>query len=398
MKKILIAILSILFLFGGCAYSAQGEESEHINAVYVKSVWLSYFELEKYTTDCDTAKEFEKKIYSAFRQAKSVGMNTVTVQVRPCADAFYKSAYFPVSKYCFGVQGSELKYDPLQIMVEQARALKLRIEAWVNPYRVSQNSDVSQLSDDNIAKKWYMDKEKQSNIYVNDRIYFNPASAEVKELIVNGVKEIVANYNVDGIHFDDYFYPTTNKKIDEKEYKKYTDNGGKLMLSEWRREIVSDLIKSVYTAIKEINPSVEFGVSPQSKITTDYNTLYADVERWATEKGFVDYICPQVYFGFYNEVQPFTTTVKNWCDLVTSCKLYFGLALYKAGQEDRYASSDSDYARNEFINSNDIISRQISYLYQLDKPHGFYIFSYSYLTDKENEAVAREVKNIKSVI
>ena len=209
-------------MFGGCAYSAQGVENEHIDAVYVKSVWMSYYELEKYTSGCDTAKEFEKKIRSAFQNAKSTGMNTVTVQVRPCADAFYKSDYYPVSEYCFGVQGSELKYDPLMIMVEQARKLGLRIEAWVNPYRVSQNSDISKLSDGNMAKIWYMDNKKKSNVYINDKIYFNPASNDVKELIINGVKEIVKNYNVDAIHFDDYFYPTTNKKIYEKRRKAFT--------------------------------------------------------------------------------------------------------------------------------------------------------------------------------
>ncbi len=398
MKKFLICFLSILLMFGGCAYSARGVENEHIDAVYVKSVWMSYYELEKYTSGCDTAKEFEKKIRSAFQNAKSTGMNTITVQVRPCADAFYKSDYYPVSEYCFGVQGSELKYDPLMIMVEQARKLGLRIEAWVNPYRVSQNSDISKLSDGNMAKIWYMDNKKKSNVYINDKIYYNPASNDVKELIINGVKEIVQNYNVDAIHFDDYFYPTTNKKIDEKEYEEYTKKGGKLLLSQWRRDNVSDLIKKVYSAIKEINPSVEFGVSPQAKISADKNTLYADVERWVTQEGFLDYICPQVYFGFYNEAQPFISTVKSWCDLVTSCKLYFGLALYKAGQEDRYASPDQPYAINEFKNSSDVISRQISYLYQLEKPHGFYIFSYSYLTDKDNDYVVREVKNIKSVI
>ncbi|MDE6125209.1 MAG: family 10 glycosylhydrolase, partial [Eubacterium sp.] len=129
-----------------------------------------------------------------------------------------------------------------------------------------------------------------------------------------------------------------------------------------------------------------------------YNTLYADVERWATEEGFVDYICPQIYFGFYNEVQPFTRTAKDWAELTTSCRLYVGLALYKSGQEDKFASSDQSYAINEFIDNHNIISRQISYLQQLEKVGGYYIFSYSYLIDKENQSVMEEVKNIKDVI
>ncbi|MCH5316336.1 MAG: family 10 glycosylhydrolase [Eubacterium sp.] len=398
MKKIIICLLSFVLLLCGCSVPQPSDSVDPPNAVYVRSVWISYFELESITTSCDTAKDFEKKIKSAFKKVKSIGLNTVTVQVRPCADAFYKSDYFPVSKYCFGLQGSELKYDPLEIMIAVAHDLGLRIEAWINPYRVSQSADINELADGNVAKQWYNSKDKKSNVYISEKIYFNPAAPEVTELIVNGVREIVSNYAVDAIHFDDYFYPTTNKDIDKKEYDEYIENGGKLNLSNWRRETVSNMVKAVYSAIKEINSTVLFGISPQSKISTNYNSQYADVERWSTEEGFLDYICPQVYFGFYNEVQPFASTVKTWQDLVTSCKLYIGLPLYKSGQEDKFASSDQSYAINEFIDNNDIISRQISYLYQLERVGGFYIFSFSYLTDKKNNSVSQEVKNIKAVI
>lgn len=400
MKKIIICIISMILLLCGCSATGgqSAEKDEPVNAVYVKAVWITYFELEKLTTNSNTEKDFEKAVKTAFKEIKADGFNTVTVQVRPCADAFYKSNYFPVSKYCFGVQGCELKYDPLAVMCSVAHNLGLRIEAWINPYRVSQSKEIEELSDNNIAKQWYNDKSKKTNIYIDDKIYFNPASKDVREIIVNGVKEIVQNYAVDAIHFDDYFYPSTSKSVDKTEYSAYQKNGGKLSLADWRRENVSDMVKSVYSAIKETNPSVEFGISPQSKISANYNTLYADVERWATEEGFVDYICPQIYFGFYNETQPFTKTAKDWAELTTSCKLYVGLALYKAGQEDKFASADKDYAINEFKENSNIISRQITYLSQLENVDGYYIFSYSYLTDKENEAVSAEVKNIKAVM
>lgn len=400
MKKIIICILSVILLFCGCAQSnnIKSSNDEPVNAVYVKSAWITYFELEKLTTNSNTEKDFTKAVKSAFKEIKANKLNTVTVQVRPCADAFYKSDYFPVSKYCFGVQGCELKYDPLAVMVKEAHDLGLRIEAWINPYRVSQSDKIDELSDNNIAKQWYNSDDKKSNIYIDDKIYFNPASDEVETLIVNGVKEIVSNYAVDAIHFDDYFYPTVKEDIDKADYDAYVKEGGEMKLADWRRENVSKMVKAVYAAIKEINSSVEFGISPQSKISANYNNLYADVERWATEEGFVDYICPQIYFGFYNEAQPFTKTAKDWAELVTSCRLYIGLALYKAGQEDKFASADKDYAINEFKESHNIISRQISYLKQLDNINGFYIFSYSYLTDKDNAAVAEEVKNIKSAV
>lgn len=387
-----------MLLLCGCSVNTENDNTEYVNAVYVKAAWLSYYELETLTSNNNTQKDFEKAVKSAFKEIKSIGLNTVTVQVRPCADAFYKSDYFPVSRYCFGKQGSELLYDPLAVMVDIAHRLGLRIEAWINPYRVSQYNDLSELSDSNIAKQWLQDESKSSNVYVNDKIYFNPASNDVIELIVNGVSEIVSNYAVDAIHFDDYFYPTTNEDIDKAEYESYLNSGGDMSLSDWRRENVSKMVSSVYSAIKEINSMVEFGISPQSKISTNYGTLYADVERWVTEEGFVDYICPQVYFGFNNEVQPFMRTVRDWIDLTTSCRLYIGLPLYKAGKTDEYASASNSYAIDEFVDNNNIISRQISYLYQLDAVQGFYIFSYSYLTDGENESVSEEVNGIKKVI
>ncbi len=400
MKKVFICFILFAFILCGCSVQgdARADKDEPANAVYVKSVWITYFELEKLTANSNTAKDFEKAVKSAFKEIKSDGFNTVTVQVRPCADAFYKSNYFPVSKYCFGVQGCELKYDPLEIMVNVAHNLKLRIEAWINPYRVSQSKDIEELSDNNIAKEWHKSKDKKSNVYIDDKIYFNPASNDVKELIVNGVKEIVENYAVDAIHFDDYFYPSKSKEVDKNEYSAYVKSGGDLSLSDWRRENVSDMVKSVYSAVKKVNSTIEFGISPQSKISDNYNNLYADVERWATEDGYVDYICPQIYFGFYNEAQPFTKTAKDWAELTTSCRLYVGLPLYKSGQEDKFASTDTDYAINEFKDNHNIISRQISYLNQLENVNGFYIYSYSYLTDKETPSVVEEVKNIKAVM
>lgn len=399
MKRIFICILSICFVFCGCSAPKTEENNKVVvNSLYVKSVWLTYYELESFTSASETEKDFEKAISAAFKKIKNFGLNTVTVQVRPCADAFYRSDYFPVSKYCFQNEGCELKYDPLKIMVGVAHNLSLRIEAWINPYRVSQSNDINELSDKNIAKIWYNSDDKKNNIYINDKIYFNPASKEVNELIINGVKEIVNNYAVDSIQFDDYFYPTKDDKIDDTEYKAYKNSGGELSKNDWRRENVSNMVKSVYNAIKEINSFIQFGISPQSSVSANYSNLYADVERWVTEPGFVDYICPQIYFGFYNEVQPFTRTAKMWTELAKSCKLYTGLPLYKSGKEDKYASSNQNYAINEFIDNNNIISRQISYVYQLSQIGGIYIFSYDYLINHKSDSLTKEVENISKVI
>lgn len=400
MKKIIASLLILIFLCGCTATSnqppLQGPDKKteaSVSSECVKSVWIAYYELQKLIADNEN--EFKINIESAFKKVKNMGFNTVTVQVRPCADAFYNSDYFPVSKYCFGKQGSELIYDPLQTMCDVADKLGLSLEAWINPYRVSQDGKIESLSNNNIAKKWYNDKSTRSYVYVTENgIYFNPSAEEVTDLIVNGVTEIVKKYNISAIHFDDYFYPTTKKDIDSVQYAEYKNNGGKLSLADFRRSRVSSMVKSVYKAIKSINKNVKFGISPASNIDNDYDKLYADVTEWITEKDYVDYICPQIYFGFKNVYQPFMFTVKKWTEL-SNCDLYIGLPLYKSGKADKYAAKEDKTAINEFKNNSNIISRQIQYITQIDKIKGFYIFSYEYLFD---ERLNEEVENMLSVM
>lgn len=395
MKRIFISLILLAFLLGGCTSEKNNNTSfDYPNdATYVKSVWITYYELQELMDSSE--KVFRKNINSAFSSLSKMGFNTVTVQVRPCADAFYKSKYFPSSVYCFGKQGSELPFDPLEIMCEIADKNELKIEAWVNPYRVSQDSDVNKLSDDNIAKKWYKsDKKKNNVLVVNDKLYFNPASDEVTELIVNGVKELVKNYNINAVHFDDYFYPDMSKNIDKKEYNEYKKEGGKLQLYDWRRENVNKMLEKVYSSIKKINPETKFGISPAANINNDYHDLYADVNKWCTVDGYLDYICPQVYYGFKNETMPFMQTTKKWAKM-SQKPLYIGLPLYKSGTKDKYASEDNKNAINEFCDNDNTISRQITYISKIKEISGFYIFSYGSLKDKKCK---KEVENLMNVL
>lgn len=396
MKKLIFLLIPILLLSGctGNNFNTQTKSKSQSNEQYVKAVWITYYELQDFIEDKSESK-FTDKISSVFSDLKDKGFNTVTVQVRPCADAFYRSKYFPSSKYCFGFQGADMAYDPFEIICAQAQNQGLKIEAWINPYRVSQNNKISELCDDNIAKKWYNSKDKKSYVYIGkSSIYFNPAADEVKTLIVNGVKEIVSSYPVNAIHFDDYFYPSKDKKIDSIQYNEYIDSGGELSLADWRRDNVSDMVSRVYKTIKSVNKNVSFGISPASDIENDYSSLYADVEKWCTADGYIDYICPQIYFGFKNENQPFMQTVKKWVSL-SEKTLYVGLPLYKCSKEDKYASSSDKAAVKEFINNHNIISRQINYLGKIEDIKGFYIFSYSNLYDKDK---AQEVENLLSAM
>ena len=375
-KKIILSMI-LIFCLAGCAITPKSD-NVHDDAsknTYIKSLFIAYYELEGFTKNNDE-KTFKKEISKAFKELANKGFNRVTVQVRPCADAFYKSKYFPTSEYMFGYQGAKLIYDPLEIMVDTAHKYNLSIEAWINPYRVSQRNDFSLLAKNNIALKW---QNTSKLIVLDSGIYFNPCYNEVTELIVKGVKEILLNYNVDSLCFDDYFYPTKDKSIDKEEYTKYKSNGGELSLFDWRRDNVNNMIKSVYSAVKTINKSVTFGISPASDMDYDYSTLYADVIKWSRNEGYIDYICPQIYFGFKNENQPFMQTTKRWCDNAT-CALYIALPMYKSGLNDEYAGESG---KNEFKKEKNIVARQITYISKIDQIKGYYIFSYSSLKDNE---------------
>lgn len=387
MKKSILLIIPLILILSGCTVPQEVPQNvETKPEQYIKSIWITYYELQDLIKD--TESEFNSCINSKLTEIKDMGFNTITVQVRPCADAFYKSNLFPSSKYCFKKQGSDMPYDPFKIICNNAKLLKLNVEAWINPYRVSQDNKINSLCDSNIAKKWYKSKDKKSNVYITDNaIYFNPASKDVTDLIVSGVEEIVKSYDIYSIHFDDYFYPTTKKDIDALEYK---NSGSNQKLSDWRRNNVSNMIKAVYKTIKSINKDVKFGISPASNIDDDYSKLYADVTEWVTNEGYIDYICPQVYFGFKNVYQPFMFTVKKWC-YITNCDMYIGLPLYKCGRVDNYAAQNDKSIKNEFVNSSNIISRQITYLSKIEKVKGFYIFSYGSLFDKKCKA---EVENM----
>lgn len=376
-KKIILSIF-LVFCLAGCTFTADNskinENTDNQNT-YVKSVFIAYYELSEFTKNSDK-KSFTKSISKAFKELSNKGFNRVTVQVRPCADAFYNSSYFPTSEYCFGYQGAKLIYDPLEIMVQIAHKYNLSVEAWINPYRVCQRNDFNSLAKNNIALEW---QGTDKLIVLDSGIYFNPCYSEVTDLIVNGVKEIILNYDVDSICFDDYFYPTKDKKIDKEAYSAYKNSSGKMSLFDWRRENVNIMIKSVYSAIKSNNKNITFGISPASDMDYDYSTLYADVIKWSRNEGYIDYICPQIYFGFKNENQPFMQTTKMWCDNAT-CKLYVALPMYKSNSEDEYAGESG---KNEFKKEKDIVARQITYLSKIDSVRGYYIFSYSSLKDNE---------------
>ena len=336
-----------------------------------------------------TQAQFVKNIGDAFDQAADFGFNTVFVHARPFGDALYKSEYFPWSRYLTGEEGRDPGYDPLELMVSLAHERGLRIEAWINPYRV--RLDDKPMSADNQAKKW-LASGNDGALAWNGGVYYNPGSAAARELIVNGVREIVENYDVDGIHFDDYFYPTTDLTFDAATYQA---SGSSLTQADWRRENVNKLVHDVYAAVKEANPDCLFGISPQGNVDINYNGQFADVRTWVSEPGYVDYICPQIYYGYRNGTAPYAETVALWDSMikVDTIKLYVGIAAYKVGTVDTWAGE----GKNEWIDTTDILARMVKTARKAEHYGGIVIYSYESLFGDVSEQMKIERNNLKKV-
>ena len=199
------------------------------------------------------------------------------------------------------------------------------------------------------------------------------------------------------MQFDDYFYPSTDETIDKISYDNYINNGGTLNLGDWRRDNINNFVADTYKAIKEINPNVRFGISPSADIIKNRDQLYADVSLWVKGEGYVDYICPQIYFGFENQTMPFESTLREWINLTNGTKtlLYIGLAGYKTGESDQYAGSGKD----EWLNNSDILARQINMINAETAVDGFAIYDYSSIFSTDaSEIRQKERDNIKGLL
>ncbi len=362
-----------------------------------RAVWFSF---DDYGKTGKSEEEFRSMIAHKFSVCKKMKMTDIVVQVRPDADAMYPSKYFPWSYYASGKQGKSVSYDPLKIMVSEAHKRNLRIEAWINPYRVTLSStDYSTLSSDNKARIWHYSRvTKHYVLAYGGQLFFNPSVQAVRTLIINGVEEIVKNYDVDGIHMDDYFYPsfsTSDYKtaFDAKQYKSYVkkckSNGDTpSSIVAWRRENVNKLVRGVYSAVKNTNPEVEFGISPAGNIdnlTSKYK-YYVDIEKWCNNTGYVDYIAPQIYWDFDYGTASFDKVLRRWgalCD-TGKVRLYVGIGVYRTVPP----------LYGQWRNKN-ILKRQVQYSRKKSYCTGFYFFRYGSFVNGYNKT---EIKRLKSVL
>ena len=338
----------------------------------MKGIWISYIELQN--VDFSTKESFTADITEMFDNCKNMGLNTVIVHVRSFGDAYYNSSFFPYSHIMTGTQGQNPGFDPLEIMVETAHTIGLRFEAWINPYRVKLYNHPKELSVDNPAKNTAL------TISTDSGVFYNPAMREVRDLVTNGVIEIIQNYNVDGIHFDDYFYPDTAVELDKKDYSAYNGN---LSLEDWRRENVNMLVRQVYSAIKQYNENITFGISPQGNDDNNYHMQYSDIKLWMSEEGYTDYIMPQLYWGFDyltkggSDRYGFKNLSYEWSQYkkLDSVQLYIGLGAYRIGAGDGGANRQDEWSCGHNL------ADMITVINANPALQGYALYSYNSLVD-----------------
>ncbi len=343
MKKILRLLAACLSITCICFSSVQGQNippKREFRGAWVATVANIDFPSRPGLSNEDLKREWSGIV----RDLDSAGFNAVLVQVRPAGDAFYKSRIAPWSKYLSGRQGlaPEDNFDPMDFMVAEAHAHHLEFHAWLNPYRASMDTVTENLAQPHPYREhpdWFT--------HYGGKLYFNPALPEVRSYITEVVTEIVMNYEVDGIHFDDYFYPYpagAEKFDDTKAFQDYGYGSG--TLENWRRENVDKLISQVSAMLKAVAPQVKFGVSPfgvwrnrekdpelgsatRAGINC-YDDLYADVRLWL-EKGWIDYVAPQLYWHIGFAVADYEILLDWWRNNAFGRMVFAGQAAYKVG-------------------------------------------------------------------
>lgn len=354
LKKLTAVMLSTFMILSAIPYvnSTQAAEKE------MRAAWVStVYNLDWPKTKNNASKQ-KQELTQLMDKLKGCGINTIVLQVRPESDALYKSSINPWSKYLTGTQGKDPGYDPLAFAVQEAHKRGMELHAWMNPYRVtSSGTNLNSLVSSHPARKnpsWV--------IKYNNKMYYDPGNPDVVDYLVKTVKEVVDKYDVDGIHFDDYFYPSSSFP-DDASYKAYGKGQDR---NNWRRENVNTLLKKV-KAVVNARSGCEFGVSPfgiwrnksadcpdgsETSGSQSYYNMLADSRTWI-RKGYVDYIVPQIYWPIGLKVADYSKLVKWWANEVKGydVDLYIGQGIYKQGQSSYSGQNIAKEIKNQ-ININ----------------------------------------------
>ncbi len=333
-----------LFILGTTCALGQAQSPKH----ELRGAWIATVaNIDWPSKPGLSSEEQQKEFRNIVAMHKSNGMNALFVQVRPAADAFYPSRLEPWSSWLTGKLGKypEPYYDPLQFMIDETHGSGMEFHAWLNPYRAVVNVDTAHMDSASVAfqhPSWFVKYDKN--------LYFDPGLPEARMHVVNVVVDIIRRYDVDGIHFDDYFYPYKVTGINFPDSTSFAKYGKQFTsIDDWRRDNVNQLIKTLHDSIESIKPFVQFGVSPfgvwrnQDKDSngsatragqTCYDDLYADVLKWMQEK-WIDYVAPQIYWSIGFEVADYDIIARWWNKNNFELPVYVGQAMYRVNSTHR---------------------------------------------------------------
>ncbi|MCL2226198.1 MAG: family 10 glycosylhydrolase [Oscillospiraceae bacterium] len=381
----------------------SGSDFAYYEAVAVsrgefRAVWVTtVFNLDFPSRQGISADAMKSEIDAIIARTVELGLNAIIFQVRPTGDAFYESDIFPWSSWLSGTQGQGIPgFDPLQYWIEASHANGLELHAWINPYRIihttTNSSDPNTLAPTNpvrlrpeLAVGWTDPSSGRRGLFLD------PGLPDARQLIIDGIENLIRRYDVDGIHFDDYFYPGSDFD-DAATFARY---GGEMSLGDWRRENVNTLIRDIQSIVRELNEelgrNVRWGISPTAiwkNASTDplgvpttrgqesYHALYADTRRWVLE-GWVDYINPQIYWYIGFAIADFEAVLNWWIDLCgdSDVDLYIGLAPFR-----EYLDHQPPRWRGETV-------RQLEMMAQSDVVRGSVFFRHEFLLGSVGDAI-----------
>lgn len=322
-----------------------GTEVNHPPKREFRAVWVTTFHNIDWPSVKGLEPDVQKREFIALaeRQQRN-GMNALIVQARPCGDAFYPSRLASWSEYLTGEQGKppEPFYDPMAFAVEELHKRNMEFHAWFNPFRAVSHMRFSSVEQNHVSRlkpEWCFQ--------YGEKLFFNPGIPEVREYLVNVVLEVARNYDIDGIHFDDYFYPYREKGIRIDDYATYRKYGsGFSDIDTWRRHNIDTFIKTVSDSLQVIKPHIKFGISPaaiwrnkskdprgsDTQSFTSYDMLFADVRKWLQE-GWIDYVAPQLYYSDTNPYASYSRLLPWWSQNTFGRHLYIGQAVFKVKKD-----------------------------------------------------------------
>ena len=361
MIKVIAAAMAFTFLSAVNVYA--GDE--------FRGVWIATVNNINWPNKSASAEQQKAAFVKLMDEAAAMRLNAVVVQIRPTADAFYKSDINPWSEYITGTQGKDPGYDPLAFMLEEAHKRGLEFHAWFNPFRISMNNSAKTWAKNSVVVQ-YPDRV----VTYGGQKWLDPGLPVVRKYVVDSIMEVVNNYDIDAVHFDDYFYPYPTGGQDFPDKWSYDHYGNDADKADWRRSNINNFIKTVSLAVKENKNYVKFGVSPigvwrsktvdpegsDSTAAGSYDTLYADTRLWVREK-WVDYIAPQMYWELGYAYAPYENLLKFWVNMVKDnpVHLYIGQAAYRVGSAGAWRDATQLPRQLELSKSYDAVKGHIFY-------------------------------------